>query len=152
MSPLLLIPVPWVFVLTYLLGVLVQRFVPLTMNAPSILISHIAGIVFMTIGVPLAVWSLGIFRTVGTTTVPFETSSKLVTWGPYRFSRNPMYVSLTLIYLGVAGIQAHLWPLLLLPLALAHVRWSVIPLEEKQLLEAFGGAYELYLAKVRRWL
>ncbi len=151
--PLMNVPVPWVFVLTFLAGLGLQYLVPLTIySAEVLLISHIAGIVLTAAGVLLAFSSLGIFRAARTTTVPFETPSKLITWGPYRFSRNPMYVSLTLIYLGVAGIQAQIWPLLLLPLTVAYVHWTVIPVEEARLREVFGDAYEQYCAQVRRWI
>jgi len=151
--PLMHIPVPWVFVLTYLAGVGLQYLVPLTINSTDIiLISHIVGIILLIGGVPLAVWSLGIFRAARTTTVPFEAASKLVTWGPYRFSRNPMYVSLVLIYLGEAGLQVQIWPLLLLPLTVAYIHGTVIPVEEARLREVFGDAYKLYCARVRRWI
>jgi protein-S-isoprenylcysteine O-methyltransferase Ste14 len=84
--------------------------------------------------------------------VPGRASTTLVTWGPYRFSRNPMYVSLTLAYVGEAAMLAHVWPLVLLPLTLAYVQWIVIPVEEGRLTEVFGPEYERYRAKVRRWV
>src|SRR5262245_20817790 len=98
--PLMNVPVPWVFMMTFLAGVGLQDMVPLTIHsAGAVLISHIVGILLTVVGVPLAVSGLGLFRRARTTTVPFETASKLITRGPYRFSRNPMYVSLILVYL-----------------------------------------------------
>src|SRR5438477_40962 len=83
--PLMHIPVPWVFVLTYLIGADLQSVVPLANHSASLLrIGFVAGIVFMVAGVALAGWSLGLFRAARTTTIPFEASSQLVTWGPYR--------------------------------------------------------------------
>jgi protein-S-isoprenylcysteine O-methyltransferase Ste14 len=103
-------------------------------------------------GVPLAFHSLGIFRTARTTTVPFEKPSKLVTRGPYRFTRNPMYLGLALIYLGVAGLQAQIWPIMSLLLLIIYIDRVVIPVEESRLREVFGKDYERYCTQVRRWI
>ena len=154
MSPLrflLLVPVPWVFVLGYLLGVvveLVRRSVP----AGAFPGAGIAGAVVFAIGAIIAGWGLVTFRRARTTTVPGEKSAQLVTWGPYRFTRNPMYVGLTVAYLGEALILRQIWPLLFLPLVLAYVNWVVIPLEETRLLEVFGADYDRYRSRVRRWI
>src|SRR5690349_6679470 len=103
--PLMHIPVPWVFVLTYLMGEGSHTVLPLRIPAASLPhISFVVGGVMMVGGVVLAAWCLRLFRVARTTTIPFEVSSQLVTWGPYRFSRNPMYLSLTLIYVGEAGL------------------------------------------------
>src|SRR5262249_17663331 len=88
--PPLKVPVPWVFILTFLTGLGLQFLAPLIIQSADILlISRIAGIVLTVGGVLIAFSSLGIFRVARTTTVPFETPSKLITSGPYRFSRNP---------------------------------------------------------------
>jgi protein-S-isoprenylcysteine O-methyltransferase Ste14 len=110
------------------------------------------GLVLVVIGVAFAFSALGIFRKRSTTTIPFETPTSLVTSGPYRFTRNPMYVGLTLIYLGVAGTRAEIWPVIVLPLLFAYVNFVVIPVEERHLHDAFGDAYAHYGARVRRWL
>lgn len=64
----------------------------------------VAGALLFLLGATIAGWGLVIFRRARTTTVPGRASAALVTWGPYRFSRNPMYVGLTLAYLGEAGL------------------------------------------------
>jgi protein-S-isoprenylcysteine O-methyltransferase Ste14 len=151
--PLMNIPVPWVFITAFLAGVGLQYLMPATVHAAVILqISHIIGIVLLGAGAVLALTCLGIFRTAHTTTVPFETVAQLVTWGPYRVTRNPMYVSLTLMYLGEGLLLAELWPLLLLPLPVLYVQRIVIPFEEGQLREVFGDEYEQYCARVHRWI
>jgi protein-S-isoprenylcysteine O-methyltransferase Ste14 len=149
---LLRIPVPWVFVLGYLAGVVVEA--ASGVPARGLQLSHVrlVGAVVFAIGAVLAAWGLLTFRKARTTTVPGERSSQLVMRGPYRFTRNPMYVGLTLAYIGEAGILAQVWPLVLLPLVIAYVHWVVIPLEESTLADAFGPAYEQYRARVRRWL
>ena len=146
------IPVPWVFVLAYLVGVALQAFIPISISPEPRRIARIAGFVGLTAGVALAVWALAIFRRVRTTTIPFGKSSALVTWGPYRFSRNPMYVALTLAYLGEAGILGQVWSLPLLLLTLVYVNGTLIPFEESRLQETFGDAYTQYRASVRRWV
>ena len=150
---LLNVPVPWVFILCYLLGIGLEYAWPAKLGARASPAGwSIAGGVLLAIGAVLAAWSLWIFFRSRTTTVPGRKSTRLVTWGPYRFSRNPMYVSLTLVYLGEAALLRQLWPVLLLPLTLAYLQWIVIPLEESRLVEVFAGEYERYRARVRRWL
>jgi protein-S-isoprenylcysteine O-methyltransferase Ste14 len=152
-NPAMRFPVPWVFILVYLVGVAVQRFVPIAIHSPDVSrIMRIGGFVLVGIGIIVAGSALGIFKKASTTTVPFERPSTLVTSGPYRFSRNPMYVALTLEYIGVAGARNEVWPLLLLPLVLVYVNFMVIPFEERRLDDVFGDAYQAYGARVRRWL
>jgi len=150
---LLRVPVPWVFVLAYLVGAALERRVRLGLglSVPRAA-SLTVGVVLLAAGAVIAGWGLPIFHRVGTTTVPGQSSDRLVTWGPYRFTRNPMYVGLTLAYLGEAALLRQLWPLPLLVLVLAYVQWMVIPLEESRLREAFGEDYTAYCGQVRRWL
>ena len=151
--PLMRVPVPWVFVLAYLAGVGLQVLLPTGAPRPAVALAvRVAGIVLLVAGAALATWCLSIFRRQRTTTVPFGTSSRLVTWGPYRFSRNPMYASLSMIYLGEAGILFQGWPLVTLPAVIAYLNWIVVPYEELRLREIFGADYESYRARVGRWI
>jgi protein-S-isoprenylcysteine O-methyltransferase Ste14 len=151
--PLLLVPVPWVFVLGYLAGLALQRLVGAPQPAPATRTAlWFAGVALVVLGAALAAWSLTLFRRARTTTVPLEAPSTVVTRGPYRLSRNPMYVSLTLIYLGESAIFAQVWPLLMLLPTLVYVNGVVVPFEEAQLRAAFGDRYRDYCATVRRWL
>lgn len=150
---LLKVPVPWVFVLGYLAGLALQ------VSLPHGVLSHRAdwvsadtGAGLFAMGAVIAGWGLTLFHRGSTTTVPGQTSRLLVTRGPYRITRNPMYVGLTLAYLGEAGLLRQIWPLAVLPLVIAYVQWMVIPLEEKKLREAFSGEYEAYCRRVRRWI
>ena len=146
------IPVPWVFVLMYLVGVGLEHIAPVRvpLEAPSRVI--FAGAVLFCIGAAVAGWSWVLFHKAATTRVPGQPSTTLVTWGPYRRSRNPMYVGLALAYLGEAGMLRQVWPVLVLPLTVAYLNWIVIPIEEARLLEVFDGAYTKYQASVRRWI
>ena len=145
------IPVPWVFILTYILGAVLEHLFPLCPAdwAPRGL--NVAGGVLFGIGAIIAGWGLVLFRKAKTTTVPGKLSGKLVTWGPYRFTRNPMYVGLVLAYLGEAGLLKQIWPVVLLPLTVTYLNWIVIPVEEAKLEEVFHEEYKQYCLQVRRW-
>jgi protein-S-isoprenylcysteine O-methyltransferase Ste14 len=149
---LLHVPVPWVFVLTYLAGVGLERVFRSSLGRPTSPVVGFAGGALFILGAVIAGWGLMTFRHARTTTVPGERSARLVTWGPYRFTRNPMYVGLTAAYLGEAGMLHHVWPVVLLPCVLAYVNWIVIPLEESRLSEVFRVEYAEYRARVRRWI
>ena len=149
---LLHIPVPWVFVLTYLAGVAVEA---AFFHGPFLrdqkLLTPIGCVIFAA-GAGFAAWGWAIFRTARTTRVPGEASTTLVTWGPYRWTRNPMYVGLSVAYLGEAAILHQPAPALLLPLTIAYVNTVVIPVEEERLHVVFGADYKRYQSHVRRWL
>ena len=146
------VPVPWVFVLTYFVGVGLESVRRSTIPPTVAQVCTITGGVLFVAGGVVAGWGLWIFRKAGTTTVPGKLSVKLVTWGPYRFTRNPMYVGLVLAYLGEAGLLKQIWPVVVLPLTIAYVNWTVIPVEEARLKEVFRDEYEQYRSRVRRWI
>lgn len=149
---LLRLPVPWVFVLGYLIGVGLEWALPPAIHKERLIGVTPAGAAIFAAGAIIAGWGWWIFRRARTTTVPGRKSSTLVTWGPYQFTRNPMYLGLTVAYLGEAGILKQVWPVALLPLVVAYVNSIVIPVEEAKLTEVFQGEYEQYRGKVRRWI
>jgi protein-S-isoprenylcysteine O-methyltransferase Ste14 len=83
---------------------------------------------------------------------PFRPTAALVTDGPFRYTRNPIYVSYSLVYAGIATAANSRATLLLLPAALAVLRRGVIEREEAYLERRFGAAYMQYKARVRRWI
>lgn len=92
------------------------------------------------------------FRRAGTPLDVRKAASALITDGPYRFSRNPSYVSLTMLYVGLGVVLNNAWILLLaVPVLLIMDLW-VIRREEKHLEEKFGKHYLQYKSTVRRWL
>src|SRR5665213_1253176 len=132
------VPVPWVYLLTYLCGVGLELVCRGSIHSSEThLTSGIVGSALFVMGIVIAAWSWLIFYRARTTTIPGRHSSKLVTWGTYRFSRNPMYVGLIFTYLGEAGILHQIWPVILLPLTVSYVNWIVIPVEEARLREVF---------------
>ena len=103
-------------------------------------------------GLGLSIWAMRLFFQSRTTVRPDRPSRAFVTVGPYRFTRNPMYVGLTFIYLGIAILINLAWPLVLLPVVLIAMSVAVIQREERYLSATFGGEYDEYCRRVHRWL
>ncbi len=83
---------------------------------------------------------------------PYQPTTAIVTEGPYRFTRNPIYLSLAVLYAGLAVMANALWSLLLLLAVMLIIHYAVILPEERYLEQKFGEEYRSYKAKVRRWL
>ncbi|QSQ30074.1 methyltransferase family protein [Xanthomonas translucens] len=116
----------------------------------TVALLQLAGGVVAAAGLLLSLLCLARFVQRRTTVLPERDASSLVVRGPYRYSRNPMYLSLLLSYVGLCVQIGWPWALLLLPLlALQRV---LIPFEEARLRERFGSAYARYCTQVRRWL
>jgi protein-S-isoprenylcysteine O-methyltransferase Ste14 len=99
------------------------------------------------------VWALVLFRREGTEIDPTSpTNRKLITSGPYQFTRNPMYLGLVILTLGVA-LWVGAWPMFIAPVAIfATANWVHIPFEEAKMRCQFGATYEDYIEWVRRWV
>jgi len=91
-------------------------------------------------------------KRAGTNVRPDQPSLHLVTDGPFRYSRNPLYLATLGLYGGVTLLVDAVWPALLLVPLLAVLRWGVIAREERYLEAKFGDEYRAYKARVRRWL
>jgi protein-S-isoprenylcysteine O-methyltransferase Ste14 len=111
------------------------------------------GIALIVAGFVPPVWALVMFRRAGTEIEPTSPVNRaLVTDGPYQFTRNPMYLGLVTITLGIA-VWIGTWPMLIAPLAVfATANWVHIPFEEAKMRRQFGAAYDDYVARVRRWV
>ena len=96
--------------------------------------------------------SFRLFRRAGTHVEPYKPTEALIMTGPYRFSRNPIYVSMSLLYVGIAVLLDSLWVVALLIPTLVVMRYGVIAREERYLERKFGDDYRRYKAQVRRWL
>ncbi|WP_223248490.1 methyltransferase family protein [Sulfurirhabdus autotrophica] len=91
-------------------------------------------------------------RHAGTSASHSKPSASLTIHGPFRFSRNPIYVAMTGMYLGAVFLVNAIWPLLLLIPLLILMHWFVIVKEERYLTQKFGQTYFEYKSDVRRWL
>jgi protein-S-isoprenylcysteine O-methyltransferase Ste14 len=107
----------------------------------------------VALGFVLAFSAATLFRSKGTEINPISESNKLlVTTGPFRFTRNPMYVGLTTFTLGIALCVGSL-PMFAVPvLVFATANWAHIPFEEDKMRRQFGTAYDEYTRQVRRWI
>jgi protein-S-isoprenylcysteine O-methyltransferase Ste14 len=112
----------------------------------------VAGGVCVVGGLALIVWAGGLFRRSGQDPTPWKPSPSLVLQGPYRFTRNPMYVGMTAIQVGIGSCAGNLWILLLAPIGLLIVHLTAVVPEEAYLAERFGADYERFKKTVRRYL
>ena len=111
------------------------------------------GIAIVAVALFLMLSAVVVFRREGTEVNPTApTNRKLVTYGPYRFSRNPMYVGLVTVTLGIA-IWVGAWPMLIAPITIfAILNWVHIPFEEAKMRRQFGATYDQYVKRMRRWV
>lgn len=110
------------------------------------------GLIFVVIGFTLAAFSARAFHLAGTSVVPGQASTALVTYGPYKITRNPIYIGFVLVYFGLAIVLTSMWVLLLLIPTLIILQRGVVEPEEAYLERTFGDAYRKYKAQVPRWL
>jgi protein-S-isoprenylcysteine O-methyltransferase Ste14 len=97
-------------------------------------------------------WALALFGRHRTGLLPGQPTAAMIEEGPYRLSRNPLYVGLLVLYLGVALLLPSVWAIVLFPVAVALLLWGAILPEERFLHERFGAPYDAYTRRVRRWL
>jgi len=131
-------------------GLLLDRWHPIRSIPPRF--AAPLGIASLVIGLTVGLAAVRRFRLARTSLQPWESTSTLVTDGPFRLSRNPIYIGYTLLYLGVAFWANSLWPVVLLPLVVWLMHRLVITREEAYLESRFGDAYRAYRHRVRRWL
>ena len=112
----------------------------------------VAGIVLGVAAVVIALSGILAFRRAGTHVEPHKPSLVLVGEGPYRFTRNPMYVGLILLMLGLSLIFSLDWGVLIAPLFALVLHHGVVLREEAYLSQKFGDAYRAYLERTRRWV
>jgi protein-S-isoprenylcysteine O-methyltransferase Ste14 len=112
----------------------------------------IAGWCLVVGGACLFVWGLATFSKMRTGIMLQKAATRVVDVPPYSWSRNPMYVSFTVIYVGFALALAAWGPFVLLPIVIAVLTMAVIAREERYMRATFGSAYDDYCQRVRRWI
>ena len=141
---------PIVFAAAFVLGALLQRLIPLpTLAGPP---RFTLGAVLIAIGLAIGFGALRVMNRAGTSPNPYVASAALVEDWPFRFSRNPMYVSMVLIFAGLAVLLRQTLALIALVPAVFVIQGAVIAPEERYLAQRFGASYAAYRARVRRWL
>lgn len=145
--------IPWPPVLvagTLGLGFLLDRMTGLAL--PDSLTIKVVGGLLILLAILNDAWCFALFGAARTTVMPNRAVTRMVTTGPYRFSRNPIYVSHVALTGGLALIASSLFALLLLPaLVVALIRLSIVP-EERHLARRFGDAFQTYASRTPRWL
>jgi protein-S-isoprenylcysteine O-methyltransferase Ste14 len=143
-------PPPLIYLGALVVGLLLNRRFPITILPCRIVRS--VGWPLLIGGVLLICWFEWTMRNAGTPANPYKPVSRMVTDGPFRYTRNPAYLSMTMVYTGIASLANALWAILLLPVALLVIQRGVIEREERYLERKFGEEYLRYKAQVRRWI
>lgn len=148
--PGVLAPAPILYGVAFLGGVLLHGVFPKPVLPLEV--APLVAVGLLGFGATLAVWSRRTLEGAGTNANPSLPATRLVATGPFGFSRNPMYVARTLLYLGLGLMVNALATLVALVPLLFVMHYGVIKPEERYLEAKFGDAYRLYRTRVRRWL
>lgn len=111
-----------------------------------------AGWVAICCGTAILLWALGTFMRARTAVYPNRPARQFVAHGPYRFSRNPMYVALTILTTGIGLAADNGWIVMFVPPVILLLKLLVVRREERYLLSVFGDRYADYCRRVRRWV
>jgi len=146
----MLLPPPIIYIIFILLGFILSYFWPVTVLPRGL--GNIVGIVVIVLSILIMPFVLIRFKRNETTFDVRKSATTLITDGPYKYSRNPTYVSLTLLHLGVGIFFNSFWVLLLAMPTVLVINFWIIRKEERYLQEKFGDAYEIYKDRVRKWI
>jgi protein-S-isoprenylcysteine O-methyltransferase Ste14 len=142
-------PVAWILALAA--GVAADRLHPLRFVPASVPAAWVGGIIF-AIAFALAIWAIVTIRKAGTQVETYKPTTAIVENGPYRLTRNPIYLGMVLGLIGLAIAFDSLWILAALVLFYLVIHYGVIAREEAYLERKFGDVYLGYKSRVRRWL
>ncbi|MDP2319843.1 MAG: methyltransferase [Acidobacteriota bacterium] len=147
------IPPPLLFVIPLVVARMLNSRRPWLLVDDHVMALWLLGLVVVSAGVAVGLAGVAVFRDARTTVLPAgRPTTAIVQRGPYRFTRNPMYLAMALACAGLALLLNTMWALVLLPLVLAVIDRAVIRREERYLTAKFGRPYREYCARVRRWL
>lgn len=137
----------------FLLGVLLERIHPAASSiALPLTVVRVSGGALFGLGAAGFVWMVRTMKKSRTPIHNSETPTALVETGPFRWTRNPMYLFGSIAYAGLALLLVQPWSLALLPVVFATTHFGVVLREEALLERQFGEPYRQYKARVRRWL
>lgn len=142
---------PLLYLAAFAFGILLHLVRPLPLMG-VVWQHHAVGWPLLAAGVALAGWAVREFRQAGEDPNVHVPTAVLVTSGPYAHSRNPMYIALSLLYVGIGVILNAGWVLAALPAVVVVMHFGVVRREEAYLERRFGDEYLAYRARVRRWL
>ena len=150
--PGIYIPLPLFYVATFFVAVSLQKLLPLGAVFFHTMAARAIGSVLILSGVFFLFPAIRQFFTSKNTLITIKSAHSLQTTGIYTISRNPMYVGLLLLYLGLSFLMGNWWNLILLPVLVFSIQEYIIKREESYLTRRFGEKYVDYTVKVRRWL
>ncbi len=145
-------PPPLVFLGGILLGVALEYAVVAAPVPAGRAVSVAGGLLVLMAGLGFLIAARICFTRTGQSPIPWKPSPSLILKGPYRFTRNPMYVGMTLVEFGLGLALNNLWISLFAVPALLTVHLIAVLPEERYLSDKFGDSYTAYLAQVRRYL
>lgn len=151
-SPGINIPPPLIYAVIFLAAVFIQKKISIDDHVFKNRIIPIIGILFILIAIYYSVRSMNQFIQTKNTIIPNKPAESLQTTGIYHSTRNPMYLSLMMIYLGLSCLIGNWWNIILLPLLFLIIQEYIIKKEEKYLVRRFGQEYIDYSHRVRRWI
>ena len=149
-NPGVVAPPPLIYAGALALGLVANKLYPMAFLPRAV--SRVLGLPLVFGGLAIGLLGFREMRRAETNVDPYKPATAIVTEGPYRFTRNPLYVGMTLVYSGITALFNAFPAAMLLPLALAVMRGGVIEREERYLERKFGDEYLAYKARVRRWL
>ena len=149
-NPGVIILPPLLYLITFILGLLLHRIAPRPISTWDG--RWWLGGLLLAAGLALSIWGNRVMERAGTNVNPHKPSTALVATGPFRFSRNPLYVAFNLALGGLALLVNSMWLLVLLLPAMVTMHFGVIRREERYLDGKFGDEYRAYRARVRRYL
>ena len=151
-GPGVYIPPPLFYVLIFIAAVFIQKRIPISDTLLHSLAIKVVGVFFLIVALFFLVRSLRQFFLTKNTVILIKPASSLQTTGIYGITRNPMYVGLAMVYLGITCFIGNWWNIILSPLLFLIVQEYIIKREEKYLEFEFGQQYDDYKRIVRRWL
>jgi protein-S-isoprenylcysteine O-methyltransferase Ste14 len=143
---------PLVYLIAVGIGFLVQRLIPLKLGTDWRVSEQVLGAALVGLGLISIFSAAMVFRQAGTTPNPTKPTTAFVVRGPFRFTRNPMYLGLTLVSIGIGLAYDAIWVVVLALAAAIVIQKAVIDREEPYLERKFGSEYIAYKSRVRRWL
>jgi len=141
---------PFVYLTSLVLGTMIHLVMPWPLLPRTLAVP--LGVLLVAVAIALFSYSVAKFRAAATPVPARKPTTVIIRAGPYRFSRNPIYLAFSVFQLGIAIWVNSVWLLATLLAAVALINYVVIPREERYLERKFGAQYLDYKASVRRWL
>lgn len=151
-SPGVYIPPPLFYALLFVIAIILQKKIELSHSFFDSKSAKIAGILFLIFAVSILLTSITKFIRSKNTIILIKPAASLQTSGIYSITRNPMYLGLVFLYLGLTFLIGSWWHIILLPVLIFIIQGYIIRKEEEYLKRAFGQEYLTYKSKVRRWI